>query len=234
MTLDLVLQNGHFGDGRTLDLGIKDGVIAAIESGLSGDGESLDLDGALVTAGLVETHIHLDKSRILDRCTPPPVGVRDYMQRVADVKPTFTVEDVYNRARDTLEQCLLHGATLMRAHVEVDPNVDLVGFEALKQLAADYRWAIDIEFCVFAQEGLTNVPETDANTVAALKDGATVVPGGTLSKFLGSVRHVANYPRRGGLYVAKMKVRAPGTRATRRPNPKKPGAQGFGRQGAKR
>jgi cytosine deaminase len=123
----------------------------------------------------VETHIHLDKSRILDRCTPPPVGVRDYMQRVADVKPTFTVEDVYNRARDTLEQCLLHGATLMRTHVEVDPNVGLTGFEALKQLAADYRWAIDIEFCVFAQEGWTNAPETDANVVAALGDGATVV-----------------------------------------------------------
>ena len=27
------------------------------------------------------------------------------------------------------------------------------GFEALKQLAVDYRWAIDIEICVFAQEG---------------------------------------------------------------------------------
>ena len=74
----------------------------------------------------------------------------------------------------------------------------------------------------------------EGHEVLYTKDGATVVPGGTLSKFLGSVRHVANYPRRGGLYVAKMKVRAPGTRATRRPNPKKPGAQGFGRQGAKR
>ncbi len=177
MTLDLVLRNGHFGDGRALDLGIRNGAIAAIEPGLPAGGESLELGGSLITAGLVETHIHLDKSRILDRCTPPPVGVADYMQRVADVKPTFTVEDVYERARHTLEQCLLHGATLMRTHVEVDPNVGLVGFEALKQLAADYRWAIDIEFCVFAQEGLTNAPETDANRVAALKDGATVVGG---------------------------------------------------------
>ena len=177
MTLDLVLRNGHFGDGRAIDLGIADGVIAAIEPSLAGDGKILDLGGALITAGLVETHIHLDKSRILDRCTAPPVGVRDYMQRVADVKPSFTVEDVYNRARATLEQCLLHGTTLMRTHVEVDPNVGLTGFAALKQLATDYRWAIDIEFCVFAQEGWTNAPETDANVVTALGDGATVVGG---------------------------------------------------------
>ena len=66
------------------------------------------------------------------------------------------------------------------------------------------------------------------------KLGATVVPDGALSKFLGMVRHVAKYPRRGGLYVAKMKVRPPGARAPRKPNPKRPGAQGFGRQGARR
>ena len=40
-------------------------------------------------------------------------------------------------------------------------------------------------------------------------DGATVVPAGALSRFLGSVRRVANYPRRGGLYVAKMKAKDP-------------------------
>ena len=53
-------------DRRAIDLGIADGVIAAIEPSLAGDGKILDLGGALITAGLVETHIHLDKSRILD------------------------------------------------------------------------------------------------------------------------------------------------------------------------
>ena len=164
-------------DGTSADIGIRDGRIAIIGPAIAGEGDALDLAGGLVSAGLVETHIHLDKSRILDRCTAPPAGERDYMERVSAVKPTFTVEDVYARAQATLEQCLLNGATLMRTHVEVDPNVGLTGFEALKQLADDYRWAIDMEFCVFAQEGWTNVPETDANVVAALKDGATVVGG---------------------------------------------------------
>ena len=34
----------------------------------------------------------------------------------------------------------------------------MIGFEAVDQLARDYAWAIDLERCVFPQEGLTNNP----------------------------------------------------------------------------
>ena len=73
----------------------------------------------------------------------------------------------------------------------------------------------------------------DGHEVLFTKGEATVVPAGALSRFLGNIRHIATYPRRGGLYVAKMKVRAPGARGQKRPSPKKPGAQGFRRLGAK-
>ena len=63
---------------------------------------------------------------------------------------------------------------------------------------------------------------------------ATVVPAGSLSKYLDKVRQIARYPRRGGLYVAKMKVRARGRRPSPKPKPERAPAQGFGRQGAKR
>ena len=52
-----------------------------------------------------------------------------------------------------------------------------------------------------------------------------VVPAGALSQFLGQVRQVAKYPRSGGLYVSKMKVR--------KPKPSGPKDTGFGRPGAK-
>ena len=55
---------------------------------------------------------------------------------------------------------------------------------------------------------------------------ATVVPAGTLSKFLGSLKHVAKYPRQGGLYITKMKMKAR--------DPKAAGKQSFTRQGARR
>ena len=85
-----------------------------------------------------------------NRCTASPNRGSDHMKRVSAVKSGFTVEDVYDRAQATLERCLVNGITHMRTHVEVDPNVGLRSFEALQQLARDYRWAVDLELCVFA------------------------------------------------------------------------------------
>src|SRR5205807_1909850 len=55
-----------------LDIAVADGWIAAIGKGLGEAAEVYDAGGRLVCAGLIETHIHLDKSRIIDRCPPPP------------------------------------------------------------------------------------------------------------------------------------------------------------------
>jgi cytosine deaminase len=66
----------------------------------------------------------------------------------------------------------------MRTQVEVDPNVGLLGFEAIEQLKKDYAWAIDIQPCVFLQEGWTGVPGADENLVGCLERGAPVVGGG--------------------------------------------------------
>ncbi len=181
MALDLILRRaripGMAEDAPAVDIGIARGRIAAIEPALAADGREIDAAGGMVSPGLVESHIHLDKSQILDRCGPAPDRGRDHMKRVSAVKPGFTVEDVYERARATLERCILHGTTHMRTHVEVDANVGLRGFDAVRQLAEDYRWAIDIELCVFAQEGWSNAPEADANVIEGMKRGGAVVGG---------------------------------------------------------
>ena len=182
MAFDLILRNARLADGdatrASVDIAIADGRIAAIAPRIGGDGENVDAGGRLVSPGLVESHFHLDKSRILNRVAPlPDRRATDYMMRTSAVKHTFTVEDVYARARDTLEQCLLNGVTHMRTHVEVDPNVGLRGYEAIERLARDHAWAIDLQLCVFLQEGWTNVPGAEANVVAALKRGAQVVGG---------------------------------------------------------
>jgi cytosine deaminase len=97
------------------------------------------------------------------------------MQRVAAVKQTFTPEDVYERASRTVEKCIRHGATRMRTHLELDGGVELRSFEAIEALRRDYAWAIDIEVCVFPQEGLTNNPRSDELLVEGLKRGARVI-----------------------------------------------------------
>jgi len=178
MSLDLIIKNASLKDAHeTIDIGIADGRIVALSPSLDGDADVVDADGRFVSPGLIETHIHLDKSRILDRCSPSPNRGMDHMKRVSAVKSSFTVEDVYERAGKTLEGAISNGVTHMRTHVEVDPNVGLKSFEALQQLAKDYSWAIDLELCAFAQEGMTNVPEADANVEQCLKHGAKVVGG---------------------------------------------------------
>ena len=75
------------------------------------------------------------------------------------------------RAAQTLEAAISHGTTRMRTHVEVDPGVGLRGFEGVAALVDEYRWAIDIEICIFPQEGLLNNPGTDELMVEALRSG---------------------------------------------------------------
>lgn len=79
------------------------------------------------------------------------------------------------RTLRTLEKWISHGATMMRAHVEVDPKVGLPRFEGVKALIAEYARAIDIKICVMQQKGLTNNPSTEALMLAALRNDATVV-----------------------------------------------------------
>jgi cytosine deaminase len=178
--VDLIIRNARLSDrafSEPLDIGVAGGKIVTIESGLTGASEIYDAGGRLACAGLIETHIHLDKSRIIDRC--PPEAGREIapMRQVAALKPDLTVEDVRVRAERTLIECILNGTTRMRTQVEVDPAIGTRGFDAVQSLIADYRWAIDIEICVFPQDGLTNYPGTDELLVEALERGAKVIGG---------------------------------------------------------
>ncbi len=175
--MDLILRNARLigVESTPVDIGIKDGRFAAIERGLAAEGETIDAGGVLVAPGLIETHIHLDKSRILDRCSAERGDLEEAIQEVAKQKKLFTAEDVYDRAKQTLEQCILHGTTHMRTQLEVDPGIGLRGLEGVRRLVDEYKWAIDLQICIFPQEGLLNNPGTDELMVSALKSGGSVV-----------------------------------------------------------
>src|SRR6266853_663563 len=140
--LDYVIRNARVpgaANGGAVDIGFAKGKIAAIEPKLVADGPSYDAQGCLCCGGLVETHIHLDKSRIIDRCTPEPSRDNpNHMRRVAAVKSGFTVEDIYNRAKVTLENCIKQGTTRIRTHAEIDLPVGTKCIEALTMLQKEY------------------------------------------------------------------------------------------------
>src|SRR5271166_4465357 len=177
--MDLILKRARLPDAdrRSADIGIEKGKIVAIEPRLAADGETIDLGGRLVSPGFVETHIHLDKSCILDRVKSDKGDLDEAIGEAAKAKRGFTPEDVHTRARRTLEKAILQGTTHMRTHVEVDPGVGLRGLEGVMPLIKEYAWAIDLQICVFPQEGLLNNPGTDELMVESLKRGCRTVGG---------------------------------------------------------
>ena len=178
--MDLIIRNARLFDRLSdgpLDIGVEQGRIIAIERGISSEADVYDAKGYLVCPGLIETHIHLDKSRIIDRCAPQERSQLSPVKGVTPLKKSMSVEDVRTRAERTLEECIKHGTTRMRTQVEVDPGIGMRGFEGVQSLIVDYRWAIDIEICVFPQEGLISYPGTEELLIEGLKRGARVIGG---------------------------------------------------------
>ena len=175
--MDLILRNARLvgAEQEPADIGIENGRIAVVQPQLAAEGETIDLGGRLVSSGLIETHIHLDKSCILDRVKAEKGDLAEAIQEVARVKRGFTPEDVYARAKKTLEKSILNGTTHMRTQLEVDPVIGLRGLEGVRKLIGEYKWAIDVEICIFPQEGLLNNPGTDALMIEALRSGGSVV-----------------------------------------------------------
>jgi cytosine/creatinine deaminase len=179
MALDFILRNACIGgrEPQTSDIGVASGRIVEIATRIDASAPAEDVDGRLIVAGFVETHIHLDKSCILDRCNCHEGTLAEAIEQVATAKRAFSEDDVYLRARHTLEKAILHGTMRMRTHVEVDPRIGLKGFHAIERLKRAYAKAIDIEICVFPQEGLLNDPGTEELLIEACEQGADLIGG---------------------------------------------------------
>lgn len=179
MALDLVIRGARIaGPDVRVDIGIHAGRIARIASTVRDDGgQEIDVGGKLVIPGLVESHFHLDKA-LLGAGAPATAGsVAGAISTTAAMKRRFTRADIAARARRALELAIRHGTTAMRTHVEVDPIVGLAGMEAIVPLKREYAWAIDLQICVFPQEGIFKAPGTDALMRQALAMGGDVVGG---------------------------------------------------------
>ena len=176
--MDLIVRRAQLTDrpsGQLLDIGIDGGRIVAIEPNLAAEGATYDAAGCLVCGGLVETHIHLDKAHLLDR-RPAQAGRNiNPVPYTSAIKPEISKEDVYARAERALRECILRGTTHIRTQVEIDPLIGMRGFDAIEKLADDYKWAVDLQICIFPQDGLTNVPGTQELLVEGLRRGARVI-----------------------------------------------------------
>lgn len=174
----LKIINARLGsDHRLTEFYVENGYFVDGFSPNASHWQTLDLHGQLMMPGLIETHIHLDKACIMQRCHLQEGTLAEAVAQTRAAKAEFTEDDVYQRGAQVLDKAIVQGTTHMRTHVELDPQIGLTGFNAIRRLQADYAWAISLEICVFPQEGLLNNPGTEALLCQALESGATVLGG---------------------------------------------------------
>ena len=174
---DMILRNARLaGAGTLTDLGVADGRIIEVTPTTTAT-QSIDLAGRLVTAPLVEPHIHLDA--VLTVGQPRPnvsgslfEGIAVWAERVADL----SYDDVQSRVRHILRWQLACGVQHVRSHVDVcDPQ--LRALRALVDLRAEVRGVIDLQLVAFPQLGILSFDGGRELMRKAVELGADVVGG---------------------------------------------------------
>jgi cytosine deaminase len=179
MTFDLLFRHACLpdqGDG-VFDVALQGNRIVEIARHITCDDPGEDLAGKLLFSGFVDSHVHLDKSCISGRCNCTTGTLQEAIAETARAKRGFTEEDIYARGKRTLEKAITQGTNFMRTQVEIDPRIGLKGFHAIRRLKHDFAWAIDLQICVFPQEGLYNDPGTDELLWQACENGADLIGG---------------------------------------------------------
>ncbi len=132
----------------------------------------------LMLPGLVESHVHLDKTLWGLPWRPNSAGaaIEDHIENERRVRRGIGVP-IGQRAGNLLRQCLANGSTHLRSHVDVDPEIGLGGVTALLALREEFRGRADLQLVAFPQTGMLIQPGTAALMEEAVKLGVDAVGG---------------------------------------------------------
>jgi len=185
--MTLVLRNGRDRAGQPISLTLRDGIIADLAPTPEADG--LDLAGRLVLPGLIDAHVHLDKT-FLGLGWMPHVDGATVAARV-DAEKRLRRSSGWNVAEQgdaLLRRLCAAGTTTVRTHVDIDEMVGLDNLHAV--VALRERWAdrITMQIVAFPQSGIMHCPGMPELLDAALREGANIVGGLDPFGFDGDVR----------------------------------------------
>ena len=152
-TIDWILRNARIAaDTPLTDIAISGGKISTLAAGLTEKADhEWDLAGRVVLPGLIDIHTHLDKTYF---SIPNQSGT---LFEAIDVWRANKHHDMRNRvltnARRGLETAIAKGTTAIRSHVDMEREGDLVTLEALLEVKAQFRHAIDLQIVVLGAAG---------------------------------------------------------------------------------
>jgi len=181
-TIDAFLTNCRLADGRLVDIGIAGGKIAIVGEGaapaLSNSAPVLDIDGDLVLPGLVDGHMHLDKTLL----GLPWMGHAAGPTRMSRIETDKTILphlplSTEERAGNLIRECVARGTTHMRTHVDIDLESGLAKLEGVLAARERYRDRATVQIVAFPQSGVMRCPGVLDLLDAAVRNGADLVGG---------------------------------------------------------
>lgn len=205
---DLKITNATLPDGRkSIDIGIQNGRIAALEPNLAGDaGETIDAAGQLVSPPFVDTHFHMDATLSLGLPRYNESGLLlEGIQIWGELKPLLTHEAVIERALAYCDLAVSQGLLAIRTHVDICDE-RLLGVEALLEVKKRVAPYINLQLVAFPQDGYFRFPGAIELLDRALDMGVDVVGGiphfeRTMADGAASVKALCEIAEKRGLLV---------------------------------
>ncbi len=174
---DLIVKGGTLPDGTTTDIGIKDGIIAAMEPLDAQAGEIIDATGDLVSPPLVDPHFHMDAT--MSYGIPRINASGTLLEGIGlwgELREVMKADEVKARALTYCDWAASLGLLAIRSHVDTCHD-SLMGVEVLLEVQKEVAEYIDLQLVAFPQDGLYRDPTAYENTIRALDMGVDVVGG---------------------------------------------------------
>ncbi|MEN1936191.1 amidohydrolase [Paenibacillus sp. 102] len=137
----------------------------------------VDVKQLLILPSFIEKHCHLDKTIVGDRwrAVTPVNSIFERLEMEKEVLPSLSTT-TQERAEHLLETFLKAGATHIRTHVDIYPEIGLQNLEAIQKVLQTFDGKLSYEIVAFPQHGLLRTQS--GNLVReAICQGASLVGG---------------------------------------------------------
>jgi cytosine/creatinine deaminase len=143
----------------------------------SADDVVLEAEGRLLSPPLVDPHVHLDAVLTVGQPRYNESGTLiEGILTWAERKPSLTIADVKDRAREAILWEVGQGTGLIRSHVDVcDPS--LTALRALLELRHEMADVVDLRLIAFPQDGILRYPGGTDLMREAVRLGVDVIGG---------------------------------------------------------
>ena len=178
-TSDILIQNISLQGNKDLhQILIENGqfkTIAPMDKALNHTCKVLDGEGGMAIAPFCEPHVHLDTTQTAGEPSWNISGTLfEGIERWAERKSMLSLEDVKQRAKQTLKWQIANGVQHVRTHIDVsDPT--LIALKAMLEVKEEMKQWVDIQIVAFPQEGILSYPNGKELLEEAVKLGADVI-----------------------------------------------------------